>query len=63
MKNRKIWRNTVIGFISVWIILYGILYFIIETPNTIDLFIRLSFAAFLIAMVYFYIKTKDKEDY
>ncbi len=63
MKNRKIWRNTVIVFISLWIILYGILYFIIETPNTVDLFIRLSFAAFLISMVYFYIKTKDKEDY
>lgn len=63
MKNRKIWRNTVIVFISLWIVLYGVLYFIIEVPNTVDLFIRLSLGCFLMAMVYFYMKTKDDADY
>ncbi|PID94106.1 MAG: hypothetical protein CSA94_02345, partial [Bacteroidetes bacterium] len=63
MKNRKIWRNALIVFISLWAILYATLHFIIEVPDTPDLFVRLTLGCFLITMVYFYIKTKDKEDY
>lgn len=63
MKNKKVWRNAIIMYAIIWSILYSVLRFVIEVPNTPDLFVRLSLGCFLIAMVYFYIATKDKEDY
>ncbi len=63
MKDRKVWRKVIVLYVIVWIILYGILRIVIQTPNTIDLFARLSLGCFLISMIYFYILTKEKEEY
>ncbi len=62
-KHKKQWRNALLLFVVVWVILYGILRVVFDVPHTADLFIRLSFGCFLIAMVYFYIATKEHEEY
>ncbi len=62
-KHKKQWRNTLLLFVVAWGILYATLRVVFAVPHTLDLFIRLSFGCFLIAMVYFYITTKEHEEY
>ncbi len=63
MKDRKVWKKVIILYVILWGILYATLRVIIQAPNTIDLFVRLSLGCFLVAMMYFYILTKEKEEY
>lgn len=60
MKSKKKWRNAIILYVVVWIILYSTLRFVIEVPDTIDLFVRLSLGCLLIAMSYFYVANRNE---
>ncbi len=63
MKDRKVWKKVIVLYVILWIILYAILRVVIQAPDTIDLFVRLSLGCFLVGMVYFYMLTKEKEEY